>query len=132
MPMRLLAWPDRRPDRDARRFTRAGWTVLVAVLALVAGCARATSPTAALPSPTHVAALPNVPNAASPLPSPLLGVQPTADPGLIEVPLQVPSDLALGVFAVPQKLLLRPGFHIGVFAAGLSQARGLTISPAGD
>jgi glucose/arabinose dehydrogenase len=44
----------------------------------------------------------------------------------------VPSDFAGGVFATPRRLRLPVGYHIGVFAAGLSQPRGLAVSPAGE
>jgi glucose/arabinose dehydrogenase len=99
-------------------------------------------PSPAIPEATQVASTPlSVAPRETPAPAAVQarapverksGITPITDPGLAPVRLSVPEKARQGVFAQDHELRVPPGFHISVFATGLSGPRGLAVSPQGD
>ncbi len=68
----------------------------------------------------------------APTPAALADIQPVRDPGLVPSRLEVAQVLQQGVFAQEHVIQLPAGFHINLFASGLSGARGLAVGPDGN
>ena len=81
------------------------------------------------PAPTTPAETPTAPQAEATTPAASGGEEPALT--LQSVPIETDDSTGTGAFATERQLNLPPGFHVRVYATGLSQVRWLGLSPDG-